>query len=104
MHGYILTDTCREVYLRNYFGDTDAKPCGHCDNCLKSAATSKSDSPTSTEIQEVFELIEAEEKTLVQLYGLIGQSKQKVQQCIQFLIREEKITTNPTKPGYYRVA
>ncbi|MDR9416716.1 MAG: ATP-dependent DNA helicase RecQ, partial [Gracilimonas sp.] len=29
MLGYIRTENCREIYLRTYFGDTNANPCGH---------------------------------------------------------------------------
>jgi superfamily II DNA helicase RecQ len=25
---------CREVFIRQYFDETDAEPCGHCDRCL----------------------------------------------------------------------
>lgn len=28
-------DTCRSQLLLAYFGETDAKPCGHCDVCLR---------------------------------------------------------------------
>ena len=28
-------DTCRSQMLLNYFGQTDSKPCGHCDVCLQ---------------------------------------------------------------------
>ncbi len=24
---------CREMFIRNYFGETNAEPCGHCDRC-----------------------------------------------------------------------
>ena len=27
------TQFCREQVLLGYFGETDAKPCGHCDIC-----------------------------------------------------------------------
>jgi ATP-dependent DNA helicase RecQ len=102
MHGYILTDTCREVYLRNYFGDTDAEPCGHCDNCLKSKSAIH-ETPSNDEIKAIYEELKSEEKTLVQLCDSTGQSKAKVQHGIQFLIREDKVTTVPEKPGFYRV-
>src|SRR5699024_4644653 len=36
MQGYIQTDNCREVYIRNYFGEQQVLSCGHCDNCLNS--------------------------------------------------------------------
>lgn len=29
-----LKDQCRSLYIANYFGDADTKPCGVCDNCL----------------------------------------------------------------------
>jgi ATP-dependent DNA helicase RecQ len=29
-----LTDTCRSLYIGNYFGDKELKDCGSCDNCL----------------------------------------------------------------------
>lgn len=30
---FVDTDTCRLQYLRTYFGEAEAKACGHCDNC-----------------------------------------------------------------------
>ncbi|MAL17413.1 MAG: RecQ family ATP-dependent DNA helicase [Balneola sp.] len=101
MHGYILTDTCREVYLRNYFGDTDAEPCGHCDNCLKSKSAAN-ETPSNDELKVIYEELKSQEKTLAQLCDSTGQSKAKVQHGIQFLIRENKVTTVPEKPGFYK--
>ncbi len=34
MIGYISTKECHSRYLLNYFGETTAKDCGQCDNCL----------------------------------------------------------------------
>jgi ATP-dependent DNA helicase RecQ len=100
MHGYVMTETCREVYLRNYFGDTKAKPCGHCDNCLKSDF-GKEPKPTSEEIGAVYEILKKEESSLHKLSKITGQSKTKVIQVVQHLIKEERVTTNPAKPGLY---
>ena len=102
MHEFILTGTCREVYLRNYFGDTDAAPCGHCDNCLKSGSA-ETDQPTDEEIESIYALLGSGEKTLSQLTDSTKQSNHKVQQGLQFLIREGKVTTMPSKPGFYRL-
>ncbi len=30
---YAASETCRALYLRNYFGEEDAEPCGLCDVC-----------------------------------------------------------------------
>lgn len=36
MIAYLQDDVhCREVFIRNYFDETEAKPCGHCDRCIK---------------------------------------------------------------------
>lgn len=100
MHGYVLTETCREVYLRNYFGDTSAKPCGHCDNCLRSESD-KTSSPTSDDIEAIYTLLKQEQHSVGELCEMSGLSKQKVVQAVQYLIKEEKVTTNPSDPGFY---
>jgi ATP-dependent DNA helicase RecQ len=35
MVNYFKTDECRRVYISEYFGFYDEKPCGNCDNCIK---------------------------------------------------------------------
>ncbi|MGE5409634.1 MAG: helicase-related protein, partial [Clostridiales bacterium] len=34
MVNYFRNNNCRRVYISNYFGFTDEKPCGNCDNCI----------------------------------------------------------------------
>jgi ATP-dependent DNA helicase RecQ len=102
MHGFILTETCREVYLRNYFGDVQAKPCGHCDNCLQ-AGSSKSTAPSSEEISSIYDLINQRERNISDLCTTTEFPKVKVVQAVQYLIKEEKITTNPSNPGFYKL-
>jgi len=34
MVNYFKTSNCRRVYISEYFGFYDEKPCGNCDNCL----------------------------------------------------------------------
>ncbi len=38
---YFRTKYCRRVFISNYFGFNDEKPCGKCDNCDKFHLTSK---------------------------------------------------------------
>ena len=33
MVNYFKSENCRRVYISDYFGFTDEKPCGNCDNC-----------------------------------------------------------------------
>ena len=35
-------DRCRSLMLLEYFGETDARPCGHCDVCLQQRRDKKS--------------------------------------------------------------
>lgn len=34
MYRYVTTERCRTQMLAEYFGQTDCKPCGHCDFCI----------------------------------------------------------------------
>jgi ATP-dependent DNA helicase RecQ len=34
--------SCREMFIRNYFDETDTKPCGHCDRCQSRQPAAKS--------------------------------------------------------------
>ncbi len=38
MINYFKTEECRRVYISEYFGFHDEKPCGNCDNCLLNTA------------------------------------------------------------------
>ncbi|MEX0720207.1 MAG: RecQ family ATP-dependent DNA helicase [Balneolaceae bacterium] len=100
MHGFIRTETCREVYLRNYFGDTNATPCGHCDNCLKSGSTI-TEKIKREDIIAVDELLKQEQRTIREIQKATKLAKQKVVRILQHLIKEEKVTTNSSMPGYY---
>ena len=55
------TKECRSVILSNYFGDSSAEPCGHCDVCLANKRNAKSgDSAEAVEKRIVESLNEGE--------------------------------------------
>ena len=62
MVGYAENTTeCRSVILSNYFGDSSAEPCGHCDVCLANKRNAKSeDSAEAVEKRIVESLNEGE--------------------------------------------
>tara|TARA_R110000868_G_scaffold37111_14_gene131637 strand:- start:48290 stop:50206 length:1917 start_codon:yes stop_codon:yes gene_type:complete len=97
--GYAITKNCREVYLRSYFGDEGALPCGHCDNCLN--GINKREELTTNDIRLGFDFLIEEEKSIYQLKKETGWGKQKVIACLQYLIGENMIKSNPEKEGYY---
>lgn len=42
---YVKTAMCRLRYLRNYFGETVDRNCGHCDNCRRAALQKEAKGP-----------------------------------------------------------
>ncbi|MFP8487703.1 ATP-dependent DNA helicase RecQ [Gracilimonas sp. Q87] len=102
IHGYVVTSQCREVYLRSYFGDLNAEPCGHCDNCLKSGDP-KHLMPTDEEFQNIQKLLNNDIKNVSELAAETGYKRPKVDKILRYLIKEEKATTVSSKPGYYKV-
>ena len=34
MENYVFEESCRSEFILKYFGDSEAVPCGICDNCL----------------------------------------------------------------------
>lgn len=87
----LLPEQCRSRYIANYFGDTESKDCGNCDNCL--TRKRKAISP------EEFLQIEREIKQNAQpgipagiLIKQLGQfSKEKIWTVLEFLQAEEMI-------------
>jgi ATP-dependent DNA helicase RecQ len=41
VHAYAITDECRTVFLRRYFGEVDPPRCGVCDRCRANAFTER---------------------------------------------------------------
>lgn len=99
MNGYATTRSCREVYLRTYFGDQEPAPCGHCDNCL--SKIEEPDELSSDDIRTGFELLIEKKKSVFDLKKETGWSKQKTIACLHYLVREGMIKSNPEKEGYY---
>ncbi len=86
MHGYIQTQGCREVYLRNYFGDIGAKPCGHCDNCLR-----KKEEPVQLErddLKRLMDLINEEGMDIDRIVKQLEWTENKVRAGVDYLIQE----------------
>ncbi|MCG8374273.1 MAG: RecQ family ATP-dependent DNA helicase, partial [Balneolales bacterium] len=101
MNGYAETKECREVYLRNYFGDTDAKKCGKCDNC--SAGIQEELVLTSKEIRFAFEALVERKISINALEGEQGWSKTKVREVLKYLTEEQMIEPDESNQGYYRL-
>lgn len=95
MKGYIETESCREVYIRRYFGEEEADPCGHCDNCL---ASSKATQPlTDFHLEQIKSTLNDGGKTFRQILQQTGWSKSQTKRLLSYLIREEKVISKENK-------
>lgn len=99
MNGYAKTKGCREVYLRTYFGDTEAEACGHCDNCEK--GLEEKEEVTTEDIRRTFNTLIEEGKSVFDLKNETGWHKERVISCLQYLVEEGMIVSDPEKKGYY---
>ncbi|MBN2636598.1 MAG: RecQ family zinc-binding domain-containing protein, partial [Prolixibacteraceae bacterium] len=84
------TTRCRSQLLLDYFGETDAPPCGNCDVCKSMedlSLTSFEFEKIGKNIQKMLEIPITYEKLLLQLKG----DQQKMRQVIKWLLDNEKI-------------
>lgn len=102
MHGYVNTSQCREVFLRNYFGDLNAEPCGHCDNCLKSSNDDNS-VPTKGDFIKIRNSLAEGAKNISELVKETGINRTNIDRIIRYMVKEDKVTTVTNRPGYYRI-
>ncbi|MCW9708893.1 RecQ family ATP-dependent DNA helicase [Fodinibius salsisoli] len=95
MKGYIQTENCREVYIRQYFGEQEVSPCGHCDNCLQKK---KEDVQfTNSDLLAIRQALSGGGKTLGHLCRQLGWSKARIKRSLSHLIREEKVRAKTEK-------
>jgi len=101
MNGYITTKNCREVYLLNYFGEVDAKPCGSCDNCTNQKLNSYI-RPDEEDIQLLVEQLIELGNNAVQARINLEWNTEKMNSVLQYLISEEMINSVEGNPGHYQ--
>ena len=99
MTSYATTTECREVFLRTYFGDVDARPCGKCDNCTRSAENAIG--LTSEEISTAYLLLIHDQMDISTLAAKTGWRARKVEKILQHLIKEGAVCSHPSKEGYF---
>jgi ATP-dependent DNA helicase RecQ len=95
MIGYISTDTCREVYIRQYFGEENATACGHCDNCLRNGDKLQQIDPE--DMKQLRSVLVKESKTMQELVRHFGWSSNRLKQLLSYLVREEKVVAQADK-------
>jgi len=100
---YCETNSCREVFLRRYFGETDVRPCGHCDNCIRN----RSDKNLTgfelkdNDIKFLKNLLEERPKTLREIKHESGWSISYTKKITSFLVNENQIEKNSDPEPLY---
>jgi ATP-dependent DNA helicase RecQ len=83
---------CRSRIIGSYFGDTNIRPCGICDNCLRQKATNLTKEEFETLNNRIISLVKYESlHTKDLLIKLTGIKKEKAWKVIEFLQAENKI-------------
>jgi ATP-dependent DNA helicase RecQ len=91
-------ETCRSLYLLEYFGETGALRCGRCDVCIELNKTGLSDLDFDTALEKIKPLIEAEALTPEEIIGrLNGLNEDKVLKLLQWLLDNEKAAYTPDR-------
>jgi ATP-dependent DNA helicase RecQ len=90
---YVKKDSqCRSVFIANYFGDENAKPCGVCDNCLRQKNNNIPQQEFENIYQKIVDVVESNSVEATQLLKqLSGINKEKARRVIDHLQAENKL-------------
>lgn len=99
---YATTEQCREVFLRQYFGETDAKPCGTCDNCRRNS--NEKLSITEKEIRTVKKILIEGERSIPEIRQQTKWGSEKLKSVMDYMLREELVAMTGDKSSFYRLS
>ena len=100
MHRYAITKRCREVFLRSYFGETDAEPCGKCDNCSPNASTTGIEKIESSDVDTIKQAIKSGEKTASRIATFTGWKRDKCKKVVNYMLREKILAVSEDGMSY----
>ena len=102
MHRYAVTDRCRDVFLRTYFGETDMEKCGFCDNCL-AAQKNGNKLITKDQILQLQHILTEGSKTIEDLRSETGWDLIRLKRTIKYMIREDVVEQVNEETKSYRL-
>lgn len=91
MAGYIESEnTCRQLYLMDYFGQKEKEPCGVCDYCLEKKKKRKTADKESTD-EKILSLLKESDREVKELIHLTGEERKWIIDRIRYLLEANKI-------------
>lgn len=93
------TDLCKQTQLLSYFGETEAKACGHCSVCAKAKPKKASVAEVRNHIIQILEQGDVSSKSLVESLPFDEQS---IIQMLQLLLEHQIICL--TKQNTYKLS
>lgn len=88
---YAYSDNmCREQIIREYFGETDAKPCGHCDYCIEKKRSSQY--TINDIIDGIMYMLSLKSRNLTDFYETLSFPKKAIVTTLSQLVNEGFIT------------
>lgn len=79
-------DICREKYLVEYFGETNAELCGHCDTCIDKR---KRHNHTAADVQEgILYMAQVKSRTLREFISTLSFPQDEIVNMVSFLVDE----------------
>ncbi|MDZ7715803.1 MAG: ATP-dependent DNA helicase RecQ [Balneolaceae bacterium] len=96
MQRYVETDTCREVYIRTYFGEENPPPCGNCDNCI-SQGTKEEDIITKQDLETLSSTLNNSSLSINEISSKVSWSKSRIKTVLSYMIREERVESKGAK-------
>ncbi len=100
---YCETTGCREVFLRRYFGESDVRPCGHCDNCsrIKKGSSEAVNELKKEDIKSVKEMLLKRPMTLKEIKRESGWSVYYTKKITSYLVNEDQLRKNSDPEPIY---
>jgi ATP-dependent DNA helicase RecQ len=97
MVGYAENTTeCRSVILSNYFGDSSAEPCGHCDVCLANKRNAKSEDSAEAVEKRIVEFLNEGELPLREIARRVAAKPQTITDALYCMLdRGEVVLREP---------
>lgn len=88
---YAYSDNmCREQIIREYFGETDVKPCGHCDYCIEKKRSSQY--TINDIIDGIMYMLSLKSRNLTDFYETLSFPKKAIVATLSQLVNEGFIT------------